>query len=431
MEKATKKDWGGVLRGILTAVTLQELLHLLSLYVVGVAVMYLLLVVACLIPNGWIDGNVRQGLQTNRAEDVGRWKEFFAYGQSDKLDLGTDFLILNTLYTDPGQSLFQQAVEGGGETRYWQGYKVWLRPASVLFTYTDLRTLMMYILAALVLLCLVRCQTRFGAGTAAAFGAALTLGHILVVPWLFQYFEVFWIALAAVAWLLRHYRAEQGAAGKLACLFLVIGMATQYFDFLTAPVLTLCLPLAIILLADMRSDALTVAGRWAHFFWPCAAWAFGWLFGWAAKWPLSTWLLGRDVTGDALQRAVYRSAAGTAERRPGILRSLARNIFCFLPMNQLHAHGGDVLLAALAAAYAALILWLLYKLYRRRPDRARVLAALPALACAAVPYLWFVVLAGHTDEHYIFTYRSQIAAAFILIDVWLCLYRGKGGASRG
>ncbi|MGN0974609.1 MAG: hypothetical protein ACI4OL_01305, partial [Gemmiger sp.] len=291
--------------------------------------------------------------------------------------------------------------------------------------YVDLRTIMMFVLAGLILLCLLRTQKRFGTGTAAGLGVALAMGHIIVVPWLFQYFEVFWIALAAMGWLLKRYDPNRLPAGKLALLFLCIGMATQYFDFLTAPVLTLCLPLAVVLLADLRSDTLTAGRRWANFFWPCAAWAVGWLGGWASKWPISTLLLGRDVLGDALHQAAYRSAAGAGGSNPSVLRSLTRNLFCFLPMNQLHAHGEDVLFVLVTLVLAATLAAAFVRLVRSRPPRRKWRDALPALACALVPYLWFVVLAGHTEEHYVFSYRSQIATAFLLCGVWMALYESR------
>jgi len=383
--------------------------RLIGLYLLGVAVMYFALVLVSFIPNDWIRANVEAGQAVYESEFIGQWTPFFAYGQSDKLDLGTDNLIMETLLTRNDQNVFQKAVEGYAETRYWQGYKVWLRPAFCLFTYTDLRTVMMFTLAGLAVLCLVRTQKRFGAGTAAGLGVALALGHFFVVPWLFQYFEVFWIALAALAYVLRREKAGPG-------FFLVVGMATQYFDFLTAPVLTLCLPLSAVVLADLREDRLTLRERWAHLIDPCIAWSAGWLGGWASKWPISTLLLGRDVLGDALHQAVYRSAAG---EDAGVLRSLARNIFCFLPMNQLHVRGADALLAAITFAEAAWLLAMAVRLAKRRPDWKK---AGPALFCAAIPYLWFIVLAGHTDEHYIFTYRSQIATAFVLCGAWLALY---------
>lgn len=429
MENAEEK--GLFWKQLFGALRRRDLAALLACMAAGIAVMYFALAAVSLIPNEWIQANIEQGQAVYRQEFVGEWTPVFAYGQSDKLDIGTDNLIMETLLTRPDQTVFQKAVEGYGETRYWQGYKVWLRPAFCMFTYVDLRTIMMFVLAALVTVCILRIQTRFGTGTAAGFGAALAMGHILVVPWLFQYFEVFWIALAAMAWLLKHYKIGNFSAGRLALLFLCIGMATQYFDFLTAPVLTLCLPLSAVLLADLRSDALTAGRRWANLIWPGAAWGTGWLVGWASKWPISSWLLQRDVLGDALQQAAYRSAAGADGSRPGVLRSLARNLFCFLPMNQLHAHGSDLLLAILSLALFGLLCAAVVRLLRRRPEPRAWKACLPAAVCAAVPYLWFIVLAGHTEEHYIFAYRSQIATAFLLCGVWMYLYEESAKSASG
>lgn len=412
---------------------------MLAMYIAGVAVMFFLLAGVSLIPNAWIEKNVAQGRAVAQAEDIGRWTPIFSYAPADELDLFTDVTIMETLLQDPSQTVFERAMTGetyaGGthtveETRYWQGYKVWLRPAFILFTYVDLRVVMHYILTALALLCVLRLHTRFGAWSAAGFAGSLVLGHFLIVPWLFQYFEVFWIALAAAAFLLKHYETEKTSVGQTARWFLLIGMATQYFDFLTAPPLTLCLPLAIVLAADVQQHTLTLPQRWARFLWPCAAWAFGWLFGWAAKWPLSAWVLHRDVIGDALSEAKYRSALGAAGGRLSALaHAVLRNLFCYLPMSQLRTHGNTVLFLIVQALVLAGLVWMAAKVLRRRPARAQWLAIMPMAAGAALPYLWFIVLAGHTEMHYVFAYRSQIGSAFLLWNAWLYLAGrlGHGG----
>lgn len=408
---------------VLTAVRPRDLAKMLAVYAAGVAVMYLLLAAVSLIPNAWIEDNVRAGMAVSQAEYIGRYTPIFSYAQADEMDFWTDNMIMQTLLQNEDQPLWQRAVDSGWEQRYWMGYKVWLRPAFILFTYVDMRVVMLYVFAALVLACLFLLRARFGTATAVGFGAAMVLGHTMWVPWLFQYFEVFWIALAAMIWLLRRYAAPRVPVRRLAMLFLIIGMATQYFDFLTAPPLTLCLPLAVVLLADMQTDAVDMAERWARFLWPCVTWAFGWLFGWAAKWPLSSRLLGWDVVGNALQQIRYRSALrGDTPGDPvNVLHALARNVFCFTPFSELRSRGAMPLYVAVQAVFACVLVWLAVRVLRRRPGRRQWTAVLPALCCAALPYLWFIAMAGHTEIHFIFTYRSQIASAFLVWNVWLYL----------
>ena len=79
------------------------------------------------------------------------------------------------------------------------------------------------------------------------------------------------------------------------------------------------------------------------------------------------------------------------------------------------------LYVAVQAVFACLLVWLAVRVLRRRPGRRQWAAVLPALCCAALPYLWFVAMAGHTEIHFIFTYRSQIASAFLVWNVWLYL----------
>lgn len=422
MTAEAKKVKQGWLRKILTAVTPQELLRMLAVYLAGVAVMFSLLVAVSLIPNAWIEKNVQTGMALAQEEYIGKCTPIFSYTPAEEIDLWSDNIIMQMMLQDPEKPLLQQAMDRGWEDRYWQGFHVFLRPLFILFTYADVRELMLYLLTGLVAISSLRMHKRFGAPAVAGFVIALVMGHTMIVTWCMEYFQIFWVALAAVACLLRHYEPEKICVGKLATVFLVIGMVTQYVDFFTAPLLTLCLPLAVVLAADMQQESMETVERWARFLWSCAGWAFGWLFGWAAKWPIGSVILHKNIVADALQTALYRSALRQSTEEPvSMLHALGRNIACFLPMSQLRIRRDMAVYILVQAVFVCIVVWMIAQAFRRHPSRRRWAAVLPSLCCAALPYLWFMVLAGHTDIHFEFTYRTQIGSVFLLWNAWLYL----------
>ena len=64
-------------------------------------------------------------------------------------------------------------------------------------------------------------------------------------------------------------------------------------------------------------------------------------------------------------------------------------------------------------------------LSRKLRDRGRILACLPMLMVAAYPYLWYLVLANHSQIHFWYTYRAQLVTMFGLLMFGAGILRGK------
>lgn len=85
-------------------------------------------------------------------------------------------------------------------------------------------------------------------------------------------------------------------------LFLVSGMLTSYFDFLTYPLVVLCFPLVIYVFQQRALGCdgfLMILGF-------ITVWLVGYLGMWMPKWLLAACVTGQDVIVDAMNRARFR-----------------------------------------------------------------------------------------------------------------------------
>lgn len=322
-----------------------------------------------------------------------------------QLDNATDVLMLERAVRDQEQGALYAAMDQRDYARYWHGYLLVLRPLLKLFSYADIRVLHYFALLLLAFACVTRATQRLGAVAGAGLALSLLMGFISVVPLSMQYVSVFYIAFAALLLVLDTRALPQRLS--LCPFFLLVGSLTNFFDFLTVPLLTLGYPLLAWLLLDARPLPNAPKDVHAHvkllrtLALGCVCWALGYGLTWAAKWLVGGVILGRDVIGEALASILHRTvAAGTQIEYPlDYVQMFTLNLRNFLP------RGARVALVITFLACAVRVL-------RRGIDPRRfvlcLLLALPAL----FPYVWYAVLGNHSQVHAWFTYRLQMMSVF-------------------
>ena len=338
----------------------------------------------------------------------------------------TDALMLSeALYRDPDVGPLEQAVyvyrlygsesasadladllEGNPPTytisyeRYWHVFLVLLRPLLILFSYADLRMLscaaQMLLFALTVALMARRGLTALILPFTVMTLALSPMGTLLSL----QYFSAYSLMmLGMLAVLLLDGRLSRGA--NYYYFFLLQGIATCYFDFLTYPLVTLCMPLllALYLHRDGRGLlALTIGCG--------AAWCVGYVGFWALKWIAGSLLVQENLIRRALYRVLYQTTpekAGDFSR----LDALAANLAAYCRPGYAVLFGGSALLCA-----APLL---------RSRSRARVLltGGRPLLlAMALAPLAWWLMAANHSIVHTFFTHKEFAIAVFAVL-LWL------------
>ena len=371
-------------------------LALIALFTLAMTLVY------C-IPTNWIAyRHETSSYILDMEEEKGVWFGNFFGVEAGRLDNTTDSLMIDELMqVEPGQSALEAAMSVGGYSRYWHGYHVFLRPLSVFFDYWQIRYINMFAFFLLVGAVMLMISKKLrGEGRAIAFLASLIACYIVVVPVSLQYHSVFLIFLSASFVLLARY--EQLTKRSIPLFFMVVGMVTNFLDFLTAPLLTLGMPLLLLLELDMHSrDRVTVVLLLRRIIVCSIAWWMGYALCWVSKWCIGSLVLGESVFLSAEGAATMW--LGNAWGTYGRLIACAKNFEYFFL-----AHGKRVYFPLIIPAVAYAICALRFP----NKDWKRALVLLPI---GLYPYVWYVTLANHSLFHTWFTNRLQAMTLFAVL----------------
>lgn len=189
-------------------------------------------------------------------------------------------------------------------------------------------------------------------------------------------------------------------------LFLVSGIVTNFFDFLTAEILTLLIPLLLMVSLHGRKESnkdekktparISVKA--------CILWGFGYLGMWAMKWIIASVILGENVmpyvTGHITQRV------GVSEDGIGNpLSALYLNLITIFPAGM-----GDIW--AVLSLVALVILACVLYVYKGNSVRKRYI--ITYIVLGLLPYIRYMVVFDHSFRHFVFTYRLQMATVLAI-----------------
>jgi hypothetical protein len=329
------------------------------------------------------------------------------------LDHYTDMLIMEYSGNPSNQNPFVAAIEDG-YARYWHGYVIFTRPALALGTLADLRFWSMLLHYLLVGVLMVLVCKKLGGRKAAWLMLSLALVDFWAVPICFQFASVFGIMSAASIFLLLFYN-KPWLKNNLPMFFFTVGAVTVYLDFLTAPIITVGIPLVLLLLLQkaqnnnggVRTIAPSLLGLIKNGF----AWLAGYVLLWAGKWVLATCILKRNVISESIDQILFRTGAietSISEEQRGIqsynggsrIGGLLTSVRNMLSLPEL-----------LAAAFIVVIV-LAAMLYLSKNARKSLVAAIPFAAMALTAPAWLLILSQHTLIHSYMVYRNLMVSAF-------------------
>lgn len=365
-----------------------------------------LTIIMC-IPDSLISEHLDESMEIINYE--GRnWASTFTHTMGSRLDNVTDATMLEatfsfTDYTSP----FSKAISVNHYSRYWHGYLILLRPLMTIVNYTQIRYIYMFILMLLLCACIISIQKHINTLTAFLFTFVLTTTYFPILANSLQYCSVYFIMLTAVLYILSRYTSSWRWQ-TTGYLFLIIGALTNFMDFLTAPLLTLGIPLIFIMLLNIKQNNKTAFSQ----NWKCLAnttfsWVFGYSFSWISKWLLAAAFLDENALHSALSRAALR-INGTDEYPVNRLQTLILNLKSLLP-----PHYEDIPFFSVFVMILFILAVILFILKRKSWNEIKNYFPLLALAC--YPYIWYLVLTNHSSDHPLFTYRIQIISLFSLL----------------
>ncbi len=232
---------------------------------------------------------------------------------------------------------------------------------------------------------------------------SLLMVGIVFVPFCLEFVWNFYIvgivSILTVVW------GTKARYKRLFTTFLVTGMATNFFDFLTTEILTLLVPLLLLLAirsknapTDEKLSPLKISLKSG------ILWAVGYCGMWVMKWVVASVILGTNampyVTGHISQRI------GTSTISVGNpIKALVSNAITILPVGI-----GD--LWAILTLVAIIILICFIIVYKKKSIKKEYIILYGIIAL--IPYIRYLVMNDHSTVCFTFTYRSQMATVLAI-----------------
>ena len=278
--------------------------------------------------------------------------------------------------------------------RYWHGYLVILKPLLFVLSYTGVRYFNVIALLILLLFLIRGIWIRIGKKETAAFAVALLFAFPIVIPYCMQYCTMTYIMLIAsnvmvyagdTIWKRQH----------MIYYWLLLGICTAYFDFLTYPVLALGVALVLQELVLKKTSGKMII---------CSV--FFWLAGyggmWSSKWVLADLLTDQHVIRDALNQIVHRTVGESdfVGRKANAITAIGANLSCYTNI---------VFLIFLLVTLG----WFIWNLVKNRKQNGSVNYHL--IVIAIIPFAWYALTASHSFDHSSYTYRAIMASVFAML----------------
>ena len=408
--------------------------------IVGVALSILigatLMIFVYALPNERAVENVRKALPLYERE--GNYPSW-ALGEHSKLDNFTDAIMLLEIIHPPGDlinsamlnprfvssgeekpvdaliKVLRGDTDGLNETiypRYWHGYILILKPLLLATQANHVRIFLAYGIFILFVVALLLCQKILGTPYAFALAGAVMILNPVSLSMSFQFAPIYFITMTAIIFMLKKNRRLFDDELYI-YFFAAVGILIAFFDFLTYPIFSVAMLLIFWYVLNRRElfkEKLCAILKMMTSL--LIAWGIGYGGMWSGKWLVSKILTGYDTFSNALVQVASYTRIGDNLADAGwqitTLGAIQRNIAVL-------GHG------PIRIFLFAAIIFLLYIFFTRRkfftPRKI-----FPYLFPAALPFVWYAVLSGHSHIHAFFTYRGLAATVFALVcmstEIW-------------
>lgn len=286
--------------------------------------------------------------------------------------------------------------------RYWHGYHIFLKPLLELMDYQSIRILngiVQLMLVALVVYLLIRREMKE-----------------YVIPYLISYLMLMPIALAKslqfstcyyvmtfamIAILLLNNKVKNK---YIYLLFLNVGIATSYFDFLTYPIAAFGVPAVVFLLIHPDYD---IEKRLSALVKSFFCWGVGYVGMWSLKWIIASLVTEENVILDALNTVLTRTSD----------KSVSGDTIQYM---RLQCEGMNIIefVRTPFVLFMAVFIIITVKRIAGRKDLTRDMICrhlIPYILVALLPFLWYAFAANHSFIHYWFTNKACVVSALSIM----------------
>lgn len=398
----------------------KEILRYVIIFIAMLLLFCIAMIIAYALPNERIRGHIEESKEVLLKYNGNPL--FGEYVKGAQLDEYTDLLIINTAINkgkEDNESILVRAFENsrfseesGNQyisleqtidndelynnqeySRYWHGIQTIIRPLLLFFNYEEIRYLFMMVIFMLFVLATIFIYKNLNIAHALSFVFTMIAVCIFIVPVSMQYFCVFAIMLITIILVNLLYKKQK--ENLYPYLFFIVGGITTFLDLLTAPLLTLGIPLIYVVLLKNKKEC-NIKNTIFEVIKLSILWCIAYVGIFFAKWVIASIILQKDVISVAINNILFR-ANGSEEHPATRLGAIKENI-AFLY--------NTVLLAELIVIVIA---WAILMIKNRKKIK-NIKPIIPLLFVAIYPYVWYMTFAGHSTIHAWFTYRIQAIA---------------------
>ncbi len=291
--------------------------------------------------------------------------------------------------------------------RYWHGYLIFLRPLLLIFNITQLRVILTILLIILALTLAFLLFKKTNIIVSIIFLLSLASVEYFYLGFSLQGIFIFLVAvIASIVLIVRFDKIK-----NFGLVFFVIGMLTNFLDFLTVPLVTLAVPMCTYFLIFQKQEKdLKLKTEIIEIIKICVLWGIGYGLTWFTKWFLVDILFNKNMISTAIKQVLYRSV-GTKE----INFAMVLKINIKYIVNELVF---SILTVFSFINFRILLCNKTYKLQKNINGIELLKRILPYTIVMIMPFVWYFVLQNHSYHHDFFTYRNLLLA---ILGINLCI----------
>ena len=277
-------------------------------------------------------------------------------------------------------------------SRYWHGQTTILKPLTIFFDIKTINIIIMtlfIILFTYTLIMLFKTDKLF---SIAFFLASLSI-NIFFVPKSFQYVLVFIIMLIGMNIIRRLYNNK---SKYIDIFFLIIGMLTCFYDFLTVETITLTMPLLFYLYLKIKNKEKISYKEILIFI---TLWGIGYVGTFLTKWFIDILHYGPDILSEIIYDASIRTW-NSDNQIMDLEFSIINNFIPIIPF--VYINNGHIICLVLL-----ILLLLLDTIILKKYNNLHFIVLIPLIR--------YLVLTFHSSHLYFFTYRALLPVIIISI----------------
>ena len=391
----------------------------LSIVILGT----LLMIGVYMLPTNRVENNVRKSTETLASE--GDYKELISGDITTMLDNYTDSIMINEAMYHGEESVInkammvykyasdindEQQIEGlvdyfdedrtthsSSYERYWHGYLVFIKPLLMVLDINGIRYINSFIQLALIATVSILFVKKKKENFLVPYLITIFMTTPMTVGMSLQLSTIFYIMNISLLIMLL-YDDKIRSNNNYIYFFLIVGMITSYFDFLTYPIASLGLPLILYFVLknndSFKDNFIDLVKN--SFMWAC-----GYFGMWASKFIIGTVLTGTNVFKSAFNAVELRTsheAYGMSIKR---MDAVERNLDCIL-------NKPFIIVFILGLLFVG---YLFYK-NRKEFNKNHLLKLIPFILIGCMPLAWYYILSNHSFVHSFLSYRGLVVLVF-------------------